>query len=163
MKLQGIRRIDFPMSLPPSPPLSLSLCLPLSLGGNRVEYTCSPPRTDRPHPHSNQTLLHTARNSLLNFNSLSSSATEMPWLVWHRQTNSTKLDREMFLTLKPVRKNSSSRTSKRLPRMRSDRKTIDAGRAARKRRPYSKHVSILYIATLKLSRESPFYTRLCTS
>lgn len=24
--------------------------------GNRVEYTCSPPRTDRPHPHSNQNL-----------------------------------------------------------------------------------------------------------
>lgn len=53
--------------------------------GNRVEYTCSPPRTDRPHPHSNQTLLHTARNSLLNFNSLSSSTTEMPWLVWHHR------------------------------------------------------------------------------
>lgn len=52
---------------------------------NRFEYTCSPLRTDRPHPHSNQTLLHTARNSLLNFNSLSSSTTEMPWLVWHHR------------------------------------------------------------------------------
>lgn len=52
--------------------------------GNRVEYTCST-EPDRPHPHSNQLLLHTARNSLLNFNSLSWSTAQMPWLVWQRR------------------------------------------------------------------------------
>lgn len=102
--------------------------------GNRVEYTCSPPRADRPHPHSNQTLLHTARNSLLNFNSLSSSTTEMPWLVWQPPTDSGQARSEMFLTPVPIRKNSSDHTSQRLPnekRSKNDRCTASCKRHSR--------------------------------
>lgn len=93
--------------------------------GNRVEYTCSPPRTDRPHPHSNQTLLHTARNSLLNFNSLSSSATEMPWLVWHRQPIRPNTIGNVFDVEKTFEKITRVVQTNDAP-MKSDRKTIGA-------------------------------------